>query len=162
MIGPGDRAPGFTLAGLDGLEYSLHEAIGKGPVLLAFWQADCGACRLAAPYLSRLYVAYENIGWSFWAVAQDDAATAGAFVREHRFRPTVLLDAPSLAVSKRYDPDATPTLYLVEPDGAVTLVSSGFDKSDLNEISRRIAGYCAADYVEVAPVDDGNPAFKPG
>jgi peroxiredoxin len=162
VIGPGDRAPGFTLQGLDGLEYSLHEAVGKGPVLLAFWQAGCGSCKLAAPYLSRLYGAYENIGWSFWAVAQDDAAAAGAFVRKHGFRPTVLLDAPALTVSQRYDPDATPTLYLVEPDGVVSLVSSGFDKGELNEISRRVAGYCAADYVEVAPADDGNPAFKPG
>jgi peroxiredoxin len=37
MIREGDVAPDFTLTGLDGLRYSLHEAAGKGAVLLAFW-----------------------------------------------------------------------------------------------------------------------------
>lgn len=67
-----------------------------------------------------------------------------------------------MQTSRLYDPDATPTLYLIEPKRAVTLVSSGFDKRDLNEISRRIAGFVAADYVDVAPENDGNPAFRPG
>ncbi len=162
MVQPGAPAPDFTLPGLDGLEYALHEALGKGPALLAFWQKDCGTCKLAAPYLDRLYDAYENLTWSFWAICQNDAAGAAGFVRQHAFRPTVLVDGPALGVSRIYDPDATPTLYLIEPEAGVTLVSAGFVKDELNAISRRIAAYAGAAYVEVAPADDGNPAFKPG
>ncbi len=161
MVNAGDAAPDFTLPGLDGLEYSLHEATGKGPVVLAFWQRHCGACKLAAPYLNRLYDAYENLTWSFWAITQNAAPDARKFVEEYVFRPTVLIDAPALAVSKTYDPESTPTLYLIEPEG-VTLVSNGFVKDELNEVSRRIARYSGAEYVEVAPSDDGNPPFKPG
>jgi peroxiredoxin len=156
------QAPDFTLPGLDGLDYSLHEALGKGPVLLAFWQTECSACKLAAPYFNRLYDAYENLTWSFWAICQEDAAAATEFVRRYSFRPTVLIDAPSLAVSRAYDPPSTPTLYLIEPDHGVTLESAGFAKDELNAISRRIAEYAGAEYVEVAPADDGNPPFKPG
>lgn len=162
MVTSGADAPDFTLPGLDGLDYALHEARGKGPVLLAIWQAGCGTCRLAAPYLNRLYDAYENLGWSFWAIAQDSADPAREFVRAHDFRPTVLIDAPAFAVSDAYDPDATPTFYLIEPGQGVTIDAGGFDKDALNEISRRIAGYTGADYVEVAPAGDGNPPFKPG
>ncbi len=161
MIDIGDTAPDFTLPGLDGLKYSLHES-GSEPVLLAILQADCGACKLAAPYLNRLHAAYENIGWVFWIVLQDNEADARRFAAKYELRPTVLLDASELSVSSAYDPDATPTLYLIEPERRVTLVSRGFDKRELNEISRRIARYTGTDYVEVAPADDGNPAFKPG
>jgi peroxiredoxin len=162
LIHQGDTAPDFTLPGLDGRQYSLHDA-GDGPVLLAFWQAECRTCKLAAPYLNRLYGAYENLDWPFWAIAQDEAAEVRKFVPEYGFRPTVLVDGPALAVSAAYDPEATPTLYLLEPPGRrVTLVSAGFDKAGLNEVSRRIAGYGGAGYVEVAPERDGNPAFKPG
>ncbi|MGH7622745.1 MAG: peroxiredoxin family protein [Gemmatimonadaceae bacterium] len=152
----------FTLPGLDGLDYSLHEALGKGPVLLAFWQTECGACKLAAPYFNRLYDAYENLTWSFWAICQEDAPEARAFVRKYNFRPTVLIDAPALTVSQAYDPPSTPTLYLIEPDAGITIESSGFAKDDLNAISGRIAEYAGAAYIEVAPADDGSPAFKPG
>lgn len=162
MIDTNDRAPDFTLPALDGLTYALHEADADGPLLLAFWQAGCGACRLAAPYLNRLDRAYENIGWSFWTICQDEAEAARAFVQRHDFSPLVLVDGPGLTVSRLYDPDATPTVYLIEPGATVSLVSRGFDKDDLNEISRRVARYTGADYVEVAPADDGNPRFKPG
>lgn len=162
MIETGDHAPDFTLPGIDGLRYALHEATGKGPVLLAFWQKDCGTCKLAAPYWNRLYSAYENLSWSFWAVSQNDRAGAADFAHRYELAPTVLVDGPGLAGSRQYDPDATPTLYMVEPDGSVSAVSSGFSKDDLNAISRRIAEYAGADYVEVAQEGDGNPRFKPG
>jgi hypothetical protein len=75
----------------------------------------------------------------------------------------MLIDGPAWVVSKAYDPDATPTLYLVEPPSRrVTLISIGFDKADLNEISRRVAAYAGAACVEVAPAGDGAPAFQPG
>ncbi len=82
MLRERTEAPDFTLTGLDGLRYSLHEAAGKGPVVLAFWQKSCGACKIAAPYLNRLYDGYENLTWSFWAIAQDEASQAAQFVRE--------------------------------------------------------------------------------
>ena len=162
MIQPGDRAPDFTLPGIDGLNYALHEAIGKGPVVLVLWQKDCGTCKLAAPYWSRLYDAYENLNWSFWAVSQNDAAGAADFAGRFALRPTVLVDGPGLAVSEIYDPDATPTIFVIEPDASVSMVAAGFDKDELNAVSRRIAEYAGADYVAVAPADDGNPRFKPG
>ena len=155
-------APDFTLPGLDGLEYSLHEARNAGPVLLVFWQAGCGACRLVAPYLNRLHETYENLGWTFWTVAQDGAERAREFVQRYEFRPTVLVDGPKLAVSDLYDPPSTPTMYVAEPGEGVTFESDGFDKEALNEVSRRIAAYTGSEYREIAPADDGNPPYRPG
>ena len=162
MTTRGTDAPDFTLPGLDGLDYALHEAGGKGPVLLMFWHAQCGACSRGVAYFNRLYEAYENIGWSYWAIAQDGADDADRFAREHHLRPTVLVDGPSLQVSDLYDPDAVPGFFLIEPTEGVTVESVGLEKDVLNDISRRIAGYMGAPYVEIAPRDDGVPAFTPG
>ena len=162
MVTTGSEAPDFTLPGLDGRQYSLHEARDAGPVLLVFWQAGCGACKMVAPYLTRLHESYDNVGWTFWTIAQDGSDEARRFVNERGFRPTVLVDGPALEVSDLYDPPATPTFYLIEPGARVTLEADGFDKEALNDISRQVAGYTGLGYVEIAPADDGNPAFKPG
>lgn len=162
MTAQGARAPDFTLPGLDGLNYALHEATGKGPVLLAFWQAGCGACRMSAPYWNRLYDAYEQLGWSFWTISQDAADDARTFIERYALKPTVLVDGPRLEVSDAYDPESTPTLFLIDPEGGVSLSADGFDKDALNDVSRQVAAYAGADYVEIAPADDGQPAYKPG
>jgi peroxiredoxin len=162
MVTASRDAPDFTLPGLDGRQYSLREVRDAGPVLLVFWQAGCGACKMVAPYLTRLHESYEHIGWTFWTIAQDGPDEARRFVRERGFRPAVLVDGPALEVSDLYDPPATPTFYLIEPGAGVTLEADGFDKQALNDISRRVAGYTGSGYVEIAPADDGNPPFKPG
>jgi peroxiredoxin len=162
VVGAGVEPPDFTLPGLDGLTYSLHEAIDEGPVVLVFWQAHCGACRMIAPYLNTLFDAYENIGWSYWTIAQDAEQDARAFAQQHSLKATVLVDGPAMTVSEAYDPQETPTIYVVEPGKGVTLEVGGFDKEALNEVSRRIAAYTGSPYVEVAPEDDGNPRFRPG
>ena len=162
MVQMAQQPPDFTLPALDGLTYSLHEADADGPVLLIFWQAGCGACRISAPYWNRLYDAYENIGWTFWTLAQDGAARAREFVEQYGLRPPVLVDGPALTVSDAYDPESTPGIVLIEPGEGVTLVSDGFEKDVLNDISRRIASYTGAEYVDIAPESDGNPRFKAG
>jgi peroxiredoxin len=162
MVATGSDVPDFTLQGLDGRQYSLREAREAGLVLLVFWQAGCGACKMVAPYLTRLHDAYENSDWAFWTIAQDGPDEARRFVGERGFRPTVLVDGPALQVSDLYDPPATPTFYLIEPGAGVTLHADGFDKRALNDISRRVAAYTGSGYVEIAPADDGNPPFKPG
>ena len=162
MVVEGAQAPDFTLPGLDGLQYSLHEAAHAGPVLLVFLQAHCGACKMAAPYLNTLHRAYENLVWAFWTIAQDAREDASAFATSLALRPVVLVDGPDLRVSDAYDPESTPAFFFLEPGEGVTLAFDGFDKEGLNEISRRVAAYAGAEYVEVAPADDGNPRFRPG
>ena len=65
-------------------------------------------------------------------------------------------------VSCAYDPPATPTLFLVGPDGRVQFTGQGFSKGDLNAVAESIAGHLGVQPAVVAERDDGNPDFRPG
>lgn len=157
----GDPAPEFALQGTDGETYSLREEPPSGPALLVFFKSTCGTCDLVFPYINRLWNTYQE-GWRLWAVAQDPPDRAAEYARRHGLEYPVLPDAPGYGVSKRYDPPATPALYLIDADGRLAYTSHGFSKDDLNELSRLVAGRLGREAKIVAPADDGQPAFRPG
>lgn len=161
MIQSGALAPHFTLLGLDGREYTLPgDAVGQ-PLLLAFFRVSCNTCDLAFPYINRLQAKYLD-GWRLWTISQDDLDRTTAYRQKFEITAPVLQDAPRLDVSVLYGPPSTPCLFLIDPDGRVDFVLEGFDKTDLNEISRRIAAFIGASPIEIAPENDGNPSMKPG
>ena len=161
-IEAGARAPDFSLRGIDGETYSLSDALSRGPVVLVFFKTTCGTCDLAFPYVNRLLDAYPGDGWSLWAVAQDPPAEAGRYASTFGMTYPVLPDADGYAVSKAYDPPATPTLFLIDRGGDVVQETAGFSKADLNSLAAALAERLAAEPAVIAPAGDGNPDFKPG
>ncbi len=157
----GSIAPEFSLPGLDGSTYSLRDSLSAGPLLLVFFKAGCGACDLAFPYINRLHAAYGD-GLQLWAIAQEGPDRAGGYARSQAMTYPVLPDTTDYEVSRRYDPAATPTFFLIGADGRVTYTSHGFSKDDLNEMSGLVAGRLGVEAREVAAADDGRPAFRPG
>ncbi len=157
----GALGPHFTLLGIDGREYSLPRDTAGAPALLVFFKTSCETCDLAFPYINRLREVYPD-GWTFWAVAQDLPNLARAYAEKCGIASPVLVDAPDYHASRLYDPEATPALVLLGPDGRVAYRTHGFAKDDLNELARRIAAYTGAAPAVVAPADDGQPAFRPG
>ena len=161
-IEAGATAPDFSLRGIDGDTYSLSDALSRGPVVLVFFKTTCGTCDLAFPYVNRLLDAYPGDGWSLWAVAQDPPAEAGRYASTYGMTYPVLPDADGYAVSKAYDPSATPTLFLLDRGGDVVQETAGFSKADLNSLAAAVAERLAAEPAVIAPAGDGNPDFKPG
>jgi peroxiredoxin len=161
-IEAGARAPDFSLRGIDGETYSLSDALSRGPVLLAFFKSTCGTCDLAFPYINRLREAYPGDGWSVWAVAQDAPGEAVSYASSLGMAYPVLPDVDRYAVSRAYDPPATPTLYLIDRGGEVVQETTGFSKKDLNSISAALAERLGAETVVIAAAGDGNPDHKPG
>src|SRR3989304_4228202 len=158
MLRRGDRAPPFELPDLEG---RLH-ALDGVPALVVFWKSTCATCHIAFPYLERLAQAYPGDGGRLLTVSQDSPAASREFARALGLTLPVLIEGEGWPVSKQYDPEATPTLFLIGPDGTIELISIGFDKAELNEISRRLAGRLGVEPQVVAEQDDGNPFFKPG
>ena len=161
-IEAGARAPDFSLTGIDGDAYSLSDALSRGPLLLVFFKTTCGACDLAFPFINRLLDAYPGDGWSLWAVAQDPPAEASRYASAFGMTYPVLPDVDGFAVSKAYDPPATPTLFLIDRGGHVVQATAGFSKADLNSLAAALAERLSAAPAVIAPAGDGNPDFKPG
>jgi peroxiredoxin Q/BCP len=161
MLATGARAPDFELPDAEGTPRRLAEALAAGPVVLAFLKADCAACNLAFPYLERLHAAYPAGGWTIWAISQHPARAAQWFAKNAGVTFPLLIDDEGFPVSVAYDPEATPTVFLVD-GGEVRSVQVGFSKAGLNNLSTLVADRIGQPAVEVASDDDGKPSFRPG
>ncbi|MBZ5523067.1 MAG: TlpA family protein disulfide reductase [Acidobacteriia bacterium] len=139
MLAPNQTAPPFA-----------GYTPGK-PTLIAFFETDCPTCQLALPYLNRLSSESVNV----IGISQDGEAVTREFVRQLGITFPVELDR-GLNISRAYNPQSVPTLFLVAADGRVQHALEGFDKAGLNELA------AALGHAPIAPEHDGAPAFKPG
>ncbi|MEE8148792.1 MAG: TlpA disulfide reductase family protein [Longimicrobiales bacterium] len=161
MLAPGDPAPDFTLARLDGTDWRLEEETAEGPLLLTFIETDCPTCRLTVPYLKRLAEALGPHGHRVVAVSQDGGLETRELVGAHDVSFPVLLDV-DLDVSRSYDPPSVPALFLVGQGGQIELSGVGFHKGDLNSAAERMFSDLGLPVRTVADLDDGAPLMKPG
>jgi len=162
-LSEGSKAPDFTLRGIDGKEYRLSQALEQGPLLAVFVKTTCPSCDLIMPYLNRLSETYRSEGWQLWVVTQNFVESSRRYGQRFGVSFPVVVDEPEeWAVSNVYDPPATPTLFLIGPDGRVEAVTWGFSKADLNEVAGRIARHLGQPPKLVAQTDDGNPDARPG
>lgn len=119
--------------------------------LLVFFETDCPTCQLALPYLNALdEKVVQVIG-----ISQDDPASTRQFVEQMGIGYPVELDK-DLKLSRTFDPQSVPTMYLLDESGGTVRSLAGFDKAGLNEIAQ------ALDQPPIAPANDGAPAWKPG
>ncbi len=161
MLTPGDLAPDFSLARLDGTDWRLDEEVVGGPLLLAFIETDCPTCRLAIPYLKRLAEALGANRHRVVVVSQDGDADTRELVDTYDVGFPVLLDV-DLETSRTYDPPSVPALFLVGQGGQVEFSGVGFHKEDLNSVAERMLSGLGLPVRTVADLDDGAPLMKPG
>ncbi len=119
--------------------------------LLVFFETDCPTCQLALPYLNALKTGSVQV----LGVSQDDKASTEEFVRQLKIEYPVQLDQ-GLKITRSFDPQSVPTIYLLDEDAQVQRTLIGFDKLGLNELA------AALGHPPIALPDDGAPAWKPG
>ena len=134
MLLNASQAPEFTLPDLDGKPVKSADLHRDRPILLVFFKADCPVCQMTLPFLNRLLGKLSVI-----AISQDDATVTQRF--RARFAvtlPTLLDDEDGgYPVSNQYQITNVPSLFLVEPDGLISLAFAGFSKADLEAIAHR-------------------------
>jgi peroxiredoxin len=159
----GNSAPGFSLKGLDGWDYSLHALIERGPVVAAFFKVSCPVCQFTFPFLERLYQRYGGDGVTFLGISQDDAKATSKFAKEYRLTfPMVMDDENGYVVSNAYGLTNVPTVFLIDTDGTVKVSCMGFDKKDLETIAAVLAQRKKISLAPLFRPDEVIPANKPG
>lgn len=127
-LGP---APDFDARTLEGKDLRLSALKGK-VVLLDFWATWCEPCEETIPRLAQLDERYRAQGLEVVGVSVDDeGAPVGPYVREHRMRYPVFVDADK-QVMELYEVRGLPTTVLVDRRGRLRArwLGSGEDVSE--------------------------------
>lgn len=139
-LAAGTKAPSFSLKAIDGADFSLDEALTRGPVVLAFFKVSCPTCQYALPFLQRLYKAYGKNGVPLIGVSQNDAKDTRAFNQQFGVTfPVLLDDTQKYPVSNAYGLTNVPTIFWIAQDGEIEISSVGWLKADFEQINRRMA-----------------------
>jgi peroxiredoxin len=154
LLDPGSPAPDFRLKGLDGGESTLAEWTVRGRVLLAFFKVTCPVCQMTLPFLERIHLS-GNL--AVCAISQNDAADTREFNQYFGVALPTLLDSEEedYPASNAYGISSVPTLFLVEPDGAISRVIEGWAKMDMESLGE-LAG------MALFRAEDNVPAWKAG
>jgi peroxiredoxin len=149
----GSRAPDFELPDVDGQVHRLSNALSRGPVVLVFYKSSCPTCQFTFPYVQKIFSEVGGTaGWTLWGISEDNARETREFAEQHSITFELLIDEHPYAVSAAYELQFVPAIFLIQPDGTITLSEFGFTKFGLN----RIAGY------EFFTAKDALPATRPG
>src|SRR5262245_31980060 len=157
MLRPGCQAPSFSLSELDGKVRQLR--LNK-PALLVFFETDCSTCYLTIPYLNRLAQALEGKA-EVIGISQDGEAATCELAEQAPIKFTVVWDR-DLSVSREYDPEAVPTLFLIDGGGKIARTSVAFDKAELNAIAADMLNSIGVEPFELAGRRDGAPETRLG
>ncbi len=139
-LATGTMAPEFELKTLDGKQFSLSNALARGPVVLAFFKVSCPTCQYAFPFYERLHKAYPVKGISLVGISQNDAQETAAFLKDFGITfPVLLDDMRSYPVSNAYKLTNVPTIFWIAQDREIEISSVGWLKAEFEQINRKMA-----------------------
>jgi peroxiredoxin len=162
-LNAGTAAPVFSLPMVDGGNFSLQQALQRGPVLLAFFKITCPVCQFALPYVERLYQAYGRAEFTVAGVSQDHREDTLVFMRKFGVSFPVLLDElPSYPVSNAYGLTNVPTLFWIAQNGDIELSTVGWLRSDMEQLNREMAQRASATVLPLFRAEERVPDFKAG
>jgi len=135
----GRPAPEITVDRVSGGTLSLSSLHGK-VVLLDVWASWCGPCKQELPMLDAIAGRLHRRGVEVLAVSVDqERENVDKFLAaKGRWALTVAHD-PKGAIAETYQPDKMPTSYVIDRQGIIRYVNSGFAPEDAKEIERRLA-----------------------
>ena len=158
-LSSGDKAPDFSLRGIDNETYALAAARGNGWVLVVFFALDCQTCLFSFPYWDRLHEAYAGEGFQLWAIGLDRHQEVAAFVEKAGVTFPVLL-GEGYRTTRDYDLIVTPAQFLVDKDGTVLESYDGFDRVALNSMAAVVAKRLGKPSLSIAAAEA--PDIRPG
>ncbi len=132
----GRPAPGFKLPDLMGQEISLDQYRGK-TVMLDFWATWCGPCRMTMPLLEKLQKEYANNLVLLAINLEETKDVVREYMRQQNLNSHVLLDEQG-SLGKIYGTDAIPMQVLIDKEGIVRDIKTGFSPSMMSQLRAEI------------------------
>jgi len=160
----GIHAPEMKLAFLDGQEFSLRDALKRGPVVAAFFKVNCPVCQFSLPYLEKMFQAYGQSGkFTMVGVSQNDAADTRGFNREYGISFPMLLDEKSnYPASNAYGLSHVPTVFLISMASEIEASSVGWSRQEMEQLNQKLAQISGTTAVKLFAPGERVPDYKPG
>ena len=141
MPDTGERAPDFSLPGIDG-EVRLSEHLERGPVLLAFYFEDATpACSVEVASLKDIYDAVREVGADVIAVSADSIDSHRAFAARLGGVPFALASDAELEAARAYDAVAEDdprrsrrALFVIDWEGTVRYAANPYSPNSLAQL----------------------------
>src|SRR5215212_7901707 len=137
-------------------------AVG-GPLLLGIYKSSCASSKQMFPFLERLNERHAGDGLTVLGVSQDSANITRSFARRYGITFPLVLEGDDYPISRAFDIMATPTVFLIEPDGTVAYATMGFMKPALDALGDAVADALGKPHHVLVTSDDADvPMFVPG
>lgn len=136
---PGDNFPLLQISRLKPLSGSKNFAALSGKVVLVdFWASWCGPCKEALPNYDKLYKKFGKNGFVVIGVNVDDEISDGEeFLKEHGVSFNHVFDEGKKIVAE-VGVESMPTSFLVDKNGKIKRVHSGFREGDEVKLEEEI------------------------
>jgi peroxiredoxin len=164
-IDTGNTAPKLdeTFADAEGNPHNIEESLKRGPILLAIYKSSCQASKTIFPIVERIYQRHRDQGFTVYGVSQDSPNVTRSFARRYGVTFPLLVEGDTYPISRRFDIFATPTLYVIRPDGVVLSSIMGFFREQVNEFATLIATELGAPPEPIIAENETDiPLFVPG
>jgi len=162
-LATGRAAPEFNLPAMDGSQFSLREALARGPVVAAFFKVSCPVCQYAFPFLERIYKSHSGSQVTVVGISQNNKKDTTAFIEEFGITfPVLLEDTSRYPVSNAYGLTNVPTIFWIAADRTIEVSSVGWVKKEIEEINQKMAD---SRHVPAKPVfrpEEEVAAYRPG
>ena len=136
----GTQAPQFELPAMDGSNFSLQDALTRGPVLAVFFKISCPTCQYALPYYERIYKTYGRGKLSIVGISQNDKKDTAEFIKKYRVTfPVLLDDTKTFPASNAYQLTNVPSVFWISEDGEIEISSVGWSRQEFEEIVQKAA-----------------------
>ena len=162
-LNPKTKAPQFELPTMTGLQFSLQDALTRGPVIAVFFKVSCPVCQYALPFYDRLYKAYGADKPNIIAVSQNEKSDTADFVKKFGLTfPVLLEDTKRYAVSNAYGLTTVPTAFWISGEGEIEVTSVGWVRKDFEEIARKAASVTTQPAKPIFQPTEQIPEFRAG
>lgn len=162
-LSTGTLAPDFTLSGMERQQFSLKDALTRGPVLAVFFKISCPVCQFALPFLDRIYKTYGKQKLTIIGISQNDQKDTAAFIKQYGITFPVLLDDTSTyPVSNAYGLTNVPSIFWIAQDGEIEISSVGWSRQDIDEINHEAAETTDQQVHSVFHSGENVPEFRAG
>jgi cytochrome c biogenesis protein CcmG/thiol:disulfide interchange protein DsbE len=136
-LSPGEPAPTFSLPTAAGDPVSLDRLRGH-VVYVDFWASWCGPCRRSFPWMNEMQQKYAANGLAIVGVNVDKRRPdAERFLQQTPATFAIVYD-PAGKTPEAYGVKGMPSSYLIDADGRVVAVETGFRDEQKAELEARI------------------------